>query len=68
MLCIYDMAQTGTSLRDIAAALVAPMPDDWRSSSVRSDLRRLADAGAVMVDRGYRSLLHPSRPLLTAEP
>ena len=59
MLYIHDRAADGVSLRDIAAELLAPMPDDWRSSSERSDLRRLADAAAVMVAGGYRALLAP---------
>lgn len=59
MLYIHDRAADGASLRDIAAELLAPMPDDWRSSSERSDLRRLADAAAAMVAGGYRALLAP---------
>ena len=59
MLYIHDRVSAGLSLRDIAAELLAPMPDDWRSSSERSDLRRLADAAAAMVAGGYRALLAP---------
>lgn len=59
MLCVYDLKQAGASLRDIADQLVSPEPADWGSSSVRSDLRRLADASATMVDHDYRSLLRP---------
>lgn len=62
MLCLYDLAQAGASLRDIAAQLLEPMPDDWRSSSERSDLRRLAEAASEMVAGGYRQLLG-SRPV-----
>jgi len=61
MLCIHDLAQDGASLRDIAALLLDPLPGDWRSSSERSDLRRLADGGAELVAGGYRMLLG-SRP------
>lgn len=59
MLCIHDIAASGASLRDIAGALLDPLPDDWRSSSERSDLRRLADAAAEMTEGGYRKLLEP---------
>ena len=61
MLCLYDLAQDGASLRDIAALLIDPMPDDWRSSSERSDLRRLAEAASDMVAGGYRHLLGSRR-------
>lgn len=60
MLRIHDLARTGASLRDIAGAMFDPMPDDWRASSERSDLRRLAEAADDMVAGGYRALLHPS--------
>lgn len=59
MLCIHDLATSGASLRDIAGQLLDPMPDDWRSSSERSDLRRLAEVAADMVTGGYRHLLRP---------
>ena len=59
MLCIHDLAASGASLRDIADALLDPLPDDWRSSSERSDLRRLADAAAEMTAGGYRRLIGP---------
>lgn len=61
MLCIYDRIAAGASLRDIAAELLEPVPHEWRTSSERSDLRRLADAAADMVAGGYRRLL-ASRP------
>lgn len=57
MLCIHDLVASGASLRDIAGVLLDPQPDDWRTSSERSDLRRLADAAAEMVAGGYRRLL-----------
>ncbi|MBN8816310.1 MAG: DUF2285 domain-containing protein [Sphingomonas sp.] len=57
MLCIHDLQSAGASLRDIAGELLHPLPDDWRLSSERSDLRRLADAAAEMVLGGYRRLL-----------
>lgn len=62
MLCIHDLAADGLPLRDIAARLLPAWPDDWRSSSERSDLRRLADAAPAMVAGGYRALLAPRRP------
>lgn len=58
MLAIHDAAANGTSLRDIAAVLLPVMPDDWRTSSERSDLRRLQDSGLRMKAAGYRSLLY----------
>lgn len=61
MLYIYDRQSAGASLRDIAAELLDPMPDDWRSSSERSDLRRLAETASALVAGGYRSLLGSSR-------
>jgi len=57
MICIHDLQSDGASLRDIAALLLDPIPHDWRLSSERSDLRRLADAAAEMVTEGYRRLL-----------
>ncbi|NOW45000.1 hypothetical protein FHW96_001146 [Novosphingobium sp. SG751A] len=57
MLYIYDLQSNGASLRDIAGQLLDPLPDDWRLSSERSDLRRLADAAAELVSGGYRRLL-----------
>lgn len=61
MLYIHDLAQDGAPLRDIAGLLFDQPPEDWRSSSERSDLRRLADAAAQMIAGGYRLLLG-SRP------
>lgn len=60
MLYIHDQQAAGASLRDIAASLLSPMPDDWRSSSQRSDLRRLAETASALVAGGYRSLLGSS--------
>lgn len=57
MLCIHDLQSDGASLRDIAGLLLDPIPHDWRLSSERSDLRRLADAATEMVTEGYRRLL-----------
>ena len=57
MLCVYDLTRKGATLHEIGVILLDPAPDDWRTSSERSDLRRLADAGAQMVAGGYRSLL-----------
>lgn len=57
MLCIHDLMVAGASLREVADVLLYSVPDDWRTSSARSDLRRLADTGARMVAGGYRSLL-----------
>ncbi len=57
MLRLHDLAQSGASLRDMAALLLDTMPDDWRSSSERSDLRRLLDAAEAMIAGGYRRLL-----------
>lgn len=62
MLYIHDRRAAGVSLRDVAGELLDPMPDDWRLSSERSDLRRLADAASDMVTNGYRALLG-ARPI-----
>lgn len=59
MLCIHDLMDAGANLRDVADVLLDPVPDDWRMSSERSDLRRLAEAGSRMVAGDYRSLLCP---------
>jgi hypothetical protein len=61
MLYIYDQRTSGASLRDIAADLLDPMPDDWRSSSQRADLRRLAETASALVAGEYKSLLTSSR-------
>ncbi|MFB0872653.1 MULTISPECIES: DNA -binding domain-containing protein [unclassified Sphingobium] len=61
MLYVHDLVQGGASLRDVAGRLLDRSPEDWRSSSIRSDLRRLVDAAAQMVAGGYRLLLG-SRP------
>ncbi|MBV9812527.1 MAG: DUF2285 domain-containing protein [Acetobacteraceae bacterium] len=61
MLYAYDLAQDGVALRDIAGLMLDQEPEDWRSSSERSDLRRLVEAGAQLVAGGYRALLG-SRP------
>ena len=63
MLCIHDLAAAGASLREVAEVLLDPLPDEWRSSSERSDLRRLVERGARMVAGRYRILLGTS-PLL----
>ena len=57
MLCIHDLTREGATLRDIGAILLDPAPDDWRTSSERSDLRRLVDAAAGMAAGDFRSLL-----------
>lgn len=64
MLYIHDRQAAGASLRDIAGTLLDPMPGDWRSSSERSDLRRLAETASALVAGGYRALLgsSPARP------
>lgn len=61
MLYVHDMAHDGASLREIGGLVLGQPPEDWRSSSERSDLRRLADAAAQMIAGGYRLLLG-SRP------
>ena len=60
MLYVYDALRAGVPLREIGSTLLEPMPVDWRSSSERSDLRRLAEAGEKLVAGGYRSLLNPA--------
>jgi len=62
MLCVHDLSRQGASLRDIAELLLDPMPPDWRTSSERSDLRRLLDVGEDMIGQGYRRLLGPRPP------
>jgi hypothetical protein len=61
MLYVHDRRAAGASLRDIAAELFDPMPKEWRASSERSDLRRLAETAAALVAGGYRALLGSSR-------
>lgn len=61
MLYVHDSQAAGASLRDIAGKLLDPMPDDWRSSSERSDLRRLAETASALAAGGYRALLGPTR-------
>jgi|GEM_PF-2938893 len=61
MLYIHDRHADVASLRDIAAELLDPMPDDWRSSSERADLRRLAETASALVAGEYSSLLSSSR-------
>lgn len=62
MLCVHDLTQAGHSLRAIADQILETIPPDWSTSSERSDLRRLVEAGQRMVDGGYRALLQPARP------
>jgi len=57
MLYLFDARRAGASLRDMAAVLLDPLPTDWRTSSVRSDLRRLAETAEVLAARNYRKLL-----------
>lgn len=57
MLCIYDLTSRGAGLREIADLLLDPVPDGWRTSSARSDLRRLAQSAARMIAGEYRVLL-----------
>lgn len=68
MLYVHDLAQDGASLRDIGGLLLDQLPEDWRSSSERSDLRRLADAAAQMIAGGYRLLLGSRPPSWQLEP
>jgi hypothetical protein len=57
MLYMFDARRAGASLRDMAAVLLDPAPPDWRTSSVRSDLRRLAAAAERYAAHDYRKLL-----------
>ena len=59
MLCVHDLSRSGVGLREIADVLLDPVPDDWRMSSERSDLRRLAERASQMVAGAYRALLGP---------
>ena len=52
-LCIDDLSREGAALREIADVLLDPFPADWRVSSERSDLRRLADSAARMAAGDY---------------
>lgn len=61
MLYVHDRQVAGASLPDIAAELLPAMPADWRSSSERSDFRRLAETASALVAGGYRSLLGSSQ-------
>ncbi len=61
MLCIHDLSRSGAGLRGIADVLLNPVPGDWRMSSERSDLRRLADGAARLVAGEYRALLGQRR-------
>ena len=63
MLYVYDAVRAGLGLRAIGDAVLGAVPADWRSSSVRSDLRRLAEDGERLVAAGYRALLDSRRPL-----
>lgn len=57
MLYLFDARLSGATLRDSAEALLGAVPPDWRSCSVRSDLRRLADAADGLAAGHYRKLL-----------
>lgn len=57
MLYLFDARRAGASLRDMAAELLGAAPPDWRTSSVRSDLRRLAETAELLAARNYRKLL-----------
>jgi len=57
MFYLYDARRAGASLRDIAAVLLDAVPADWRTSSVRSDLRRLAETAERLAGGAYRKLL-----------
>lgn len=64
MLYVHDRQAAGATLPAIAAELLRSMPADWRSSSERSDFRRLAETASALVAGGYRALLGSSRSLL----
>jgi hypothetical protein len=57
MLAIHDAVAAGTSLRDIAQTLLPVVPDEWRTSAERSDLRRLQEGAVRLSAFGYPSLL-----------
>jgi hypothetical protein len=61
MLYVHDRQEEGASLRDIACELLDSMPDKWRESSERADMRRLAETASALVAGGYRALLGSSR-------
>jgi hypothetical protein len=58
MLAVHDAITSGASIHDAAAELLPAMPDDWRSSSERSDFRRLQEGAQRMVEGDYLKLLH----------
>jgi hypothetical protein len=57
MLYLFDARLAGTALRASAEVLLGTAPPDWRTSSVRSDLRRLAEATDRLAAGGYLKLL-----------
>lgn len=57
MLYLFDARLAGAALRASAAELLGSLPSDWRTCSVRSDLRRLADTADRLAAGGYRNLL-----------
>ncbi|MGN6690893.1 MAG: DUF2285 domain-containing protein [Sphingopyxis sp.] len=57
MLYLFDARLAGTALRASAEVLLGDAPVDWRTSSVRSDLRRLADTADRLAAGGYLKLL-----------
>jgi hypothetical protein len=57
MLYLFDARLAGASLRDSAEILLGSAPSDWRTSSVRSDLRRLVESANRLAAGGYRNLL-----------
>lgn len=57
MLYLFDARLAGTALRASAEVLLGTAPNDWRTSSVRSDLRRLAEAADRLAAGGYLKLL-----------
>ncbi len=61
MLYVYDAIHVGTGLHAIGDALLDCMPEPWRSSSERSDLRRLAESSEKLAAGAYRSLLNLAR-------
>lgn len=57
MLYLFDARLGGAALRASAGELLGTAPPDWRTSSVRSDLRRLAEAADRLAAGGYLKLL-----------